>query len=1098
MLAGKITKRDLEAKVAAKTGTVRVDALGIRAVVQDPAAAPVDPPAALPAGAGPPPNAGDLLKEAAARRQIEEQRYRVLADATIRRGRQLLRTDPDGAYQDLKRQRDDIAAYDGIGDDARRQLVADLETVMREVFTKGAEVKRQSDAERQAVARTKQRISEFDRLQDELARDKNRIDQFRNLMQQARYELAYQEAQLMVQEKVTKGLPVPAQATASYIIGQQATQLREWTELTRIRQDRFLLAMMQTEKSHIPYPDEPPVHFPPAAVWRELTGLRREAYLNSNLGNAPTETQRQLKSIIEGTEVNLGDKNLNDIPLFELLQDLSKKYQVTFVIMEEYFKADMQPDIKDAKPKLASTSLRGLKLGNFLDIVLLSMNATFIVRPDYIEITTFSKRLEEKVTRVFPVADLAIPIPSSVNQATLRQNQQIQNQTLAIFGQASLFGGGLQNLGGNFGIGGIGGIGGGIGGIGGAGGFGGGQQQGGFAAFGGAANQLGNRLANQGFGGGFTGFGGGQLGQFGNLGGQFGIQGGDQSQLLMRLIFETVAKGEWANLPNTQPMPGMSDEDTPSVPVAQLNSLGYYPPARALIVRGTTRYHSAATIKLKKQGDGQAAAPRQGADQIVIGPNTPAPPKHIAKAPAAPPKNPVVIAPKDPGADTLAMKDPKVDPDVLRKKLGNDPKTMWSKAIDWTVTDPGVIVACAEFLMEFDEPGAAAEVLKGNLRKGLATDDWAHEALAVALQVSGANPIEVERAAVSAIDLDPSSARAYLKAAKAEAGLKNHDQAVLFCRRAAQFSPDDPTPYANAMAYAEFATDVKSDAVMWAADNLLKRDFSTSDGIDYHKEVTARLPRLEAKLKASGQNTGALSRTIAEQTQRDLVIELQWQGNADLDLIVAEPTGSTCSATNKRTTGGGVLKGDILEQRGDRSEIYTAASAFSGTYVVTVKQAFGRALGGRAGLKVTKFKGTPKEQIDLIEVTLNGAPVTIALDGGSRTTLATVAEEINALTDLRSETTGGALTSGLSGLGCGFGTAGSMVPTSTGGPAVPVVPTATEMRMPGISSNTADIRATYKLNPDRKTYSITVNPVFSGKGDIAMPKVPLLPGGEGR
>ena len=91
-------------------------------------------------------------------------------------------------------------------------------------------------------------------------------------MQQARFELAYQEAQLMIQERIVKGLPVPPTATASYIIGQQATQLREWKELVRIREDRFLLTMMQTEKSHIPYPDEPPVHFPPAAVWRELTG----------------------------------------------------------------------------------------------------------------------------------------------------------------------------------------------------------------------------------------------------------------------------------------------------------------------------------------------------------------------------------------------------------------------------------------------------------------------------------------------------------------------------------------------------------------------------------------------------------------------------------------------------------------------------------------------------------------------------------------------------------------------------------------------------------------------------------------------------------
>jgi tetratricopeptide (TPR) repeat protein len=1068
MRAGKVSKADLAKRVSAKTGVSKVDATSIRALIQEPGAA-VEPPAAA---AGVAPAAGDLLREAAARRQIEEQRYKVLTDATLRRARQLLRSDPDAAYQDLKRQRDEVAGYDGIGDDARRGLVADLEAVMREVFTKGAEIKRQADAERQAVARTRQRVSEFDRLQDELARDKNRIDQFRQLMQQARYELAYQEAQLMVQEKVVRGLPVPPQATASYIIGQQATQLREWNELVRIRQDRFLLAMMQTEKSHIPYPDEPPVHFPPAAVWRELTGLRREAYLNSNLGNQPTEAQKQLKSVIETSEVNLGEKNVNEVPLFELLQDLSKKHQVTFVVMEEYFKADGQANIREEKAKLAATQLRGLKLGNFLDIVLLSMNATYIVRPDYIEITTFQRRLEEKVTRVFPVADLAIPIPSSVNQQTLRQNQQFQNQTLAIFGQASLFGGGLQNLGGNFGVGGFGGA-------------------GGFAAFGGGAGQVGN-LGNQGFGGGFTGFGGGQLGQFGNLGGQFGIQGGDQSQLLMRLIFETVAKGEWANLPGVRPMPANGDDDTPLITAAQLNSLGYYPPARALVVRGTTRYHSAASIKLKKQGDGQARGPDPNGDRVVIGPDTP---KNAAVP--APPKAPAAA-----GSDKIAMTSPKVDAGVLRKNLGSDPKTMWSKAIDWTVTDPGLIVACAEFLMDFDEPAAAAEVLKGNLRKGLATDDWAHEALAVALQAAGASPAEVERAAVSAVDLDPAGARGYLKAAKAEAGLGDHDQAVRFCRRAARLSPDDPTPYANALAYAEFAADVRSDAVVWAADNLLGRDWGSRDGIDYHAEAAARLPKLEAKLRAAGRDTAPLARAIADQAQRDLVVELLWQGNADLDLVVAEPTGSVCSATHTRTTGGGVLKGDVLEQQGDRSEVYTAARAFAGTYRVSVRQAFGRALGGTARLKVTKYKGTGKEQVDLIEVPVSGGkPVAVTLDDGSRTTLAAVSEELNVQpVEMRSETTGGPLTGGVSGLGAGFGTAGSALasPTvTTGGPPLPVVAEATEVRVPGISTNTADIRAAYKLNPDRKSYSVTVNPVFSGKGEIAMPTVPLLPGGEG-
>jgi hypothetical protein len=136
----------------------------------------------------------------------------------------------------------------------------------------------------------------------------------------------------------------------------------------------------------------------------------------------------------------------------------------------------------------------------------------------------------------------------------------------------------------------------------------------------------------------------------------------------------------------------------------------------------------------------------------------------------------------------------------------------------------------------------------------------------------------------------------------------------------------------------------------------------------------------------------------------------------------------------------------------------------------------------------------------LIAVPLDGSPVEIKLESGSRTTLAEVSAEVTAL-NLRSEETGAALTSGVSGIGVGFGSASSAMTspvTTTGGPALPVVAQPTEMRMPGISTNAADIRATYKLNPDRKTYSITVNPVFSGRGEIALPKVPLLPGGEGK
>jgi tetratricopeptide (TPR) repeat protein len=515
-----------------------------------------------------------------------------------------------------------------------------------------------------------------------------------------------------------------------------------------------------------------------------------------------------------------------------------------------------------------------------------------------------------------------------------------------------------------------------------------------------------------------------------------------------------------------------------------LNTVGYYPPARALIIRGTSRYHSGATIRLNKGDAPMAAAPKANGGAGLAQANPPA--AGNADAVAA--------------AGKRGLVNPNVDAKALQAKLSKDPKRAWSEAIDWTVTDPGLIVATAEFLMQFNEFGHAAEVLKGNLRKGLSTDAWAHEALSIALQMSQGSPAEIERAAVSAIDLDPTDAKAYLKAAKVEHDLKNHDLAVAFCKKAAEFGPDQPRAYANALVYAEASNDVKADSVEWAVGNLLKRDWSNADGIDYHAQAKGRLESLVAKYKAAGAKVDGLNKILTEQTSRDVVIELLWQGSADLDLSVTEPSGSVCSATRKRTTGGGVLAADILNQTDStRAEVYTAATAFSGTYKVGVKRAFGQAIGNTATVKVTRFKGTPKESHDLFTVNLSDPkPIEVKVDGGNRTELAVVTEDVN---EFRAETTGAAVTSGPSGLSGGVGTAGSAMtaPVSgNGGPALPVVLPSAETRLAGIGAGAADMRMDMKVNADRKTMTVNVRPVFAMNGkDVAMPKVSMMPGGEG-
>jgi hypothetical protein len=354
----------------------------------------------------------------------------------------------------------------------------------------------------------------------------------------------------------------------------------------------------------------------------------------------------------------------------------------------------------------------------------------------------------------------------------------------------------------------------------------------------------------------------------------------------------------------------------------------------------------------------------------------------------------------------------------------------------------------------------------------------------------------VERASLSAIDLDPDNAKAYLRAARAEGELGRPEVALAFCQRAAALEPNTPTPYVEALAYAEKATDVKSDVVNWASTNLLSRDWPI-DGVDYQAEAKRHVAKIATGLAANGRGADAakLQSTIAQDKTRDLVIELRWQGKrSDLDLIVVEPSGARCSSVHRRTTGGGVLRCDILEQGEDKSEVYAAAQAFPGTYTVVVKSALGKPIDNAARLVVTKHQGTDKQTVELHSVNLADAkPVEIRLDSGSRTQLADIPQ---AAANTRLETRAPASYFGPQGMSAGAG-AGTdrLTNTQPAQAALPVVAPTVEGRVPGITDGMPGLRVEAKLSADRKNVVLAANPVFAGPArDLPMPKVNVLPG----
>ena len=1037
------------------------------------------------------PNA--LLRAEQAKKSILEQQVNLTVQETLARGRELLRSgDPKSAKDLILAQRDSIRINPDVSDALRTQLINRMELLLTDIGQRGENILRARAEESERIARARANLMAAETMEAREERIRERVHAFTNLMSQARHEDAYREALIMQQEHVNEARPVPIEAQAVYQMGQASMNLREMRELTRIREDRFLLTMMQVEKSHIPFPDEPPVHFPPSKVWRDLLELRKRYTSSDFEGDLPPRDRRRMEFLKSALDSPLNKKvdAFQDLPIDFVLKtvadyasapgaadDPSKK--VTILIDADAFTREEMMPFDAGKKLIKLPDLAGVSLATALRLICEQVNGTYWVRRDYIEIVPAGMAIREKVIRVFPVEDLIVGIPNAINTSALQQNLQVLGATFSLgggpMGGPVVFngnmGGGFQ-FGGNF--------------------NGGGNNQNGAV---GGMNPAGGLFA----GGGVAGFGGGIQGAVGsNLGGQFGFQGQDYGPILVQLIQEVVARGEWAVNNNAViGGGGMMGVDPPVDPMQvlqgeQLNSLGYWPPSRALIVRGTSRIHRTNSSKLK------------------LGAPMPAPVNFVPNAPQAnaggnKPPNVAVAkndeAKRDAGIVELVQNDKNLDPEKI-----------YQKVLDRGVTDPGEVIACIDFMVKCRQFKHAAELLKASLRTGVVAEPWAQEALAIALEGSQGSAEEIERARLSAIDLAPKSPHAYMKASKAMSDIGDPDRALMFCREAARLEPNMPDPYINALVYAgDKKATLNSDVSAWAAGNLLGHDW-TSDTAEYHLRAREHLKEQSVKFAAQNkmEDVQKVQSVLDNEKRRDLVVQLMWSGGADLDLKVREAIGTTCSSLEKITSAGGVLRCDDFTQKDDnRSETYTSSEAFDGSYHVTVDKVWGRPLGNKATLKITRHQGAPNQSVEIVTLDLTKpAPHIISFEGGRRKTLASVPplgvpmdsirkpdREREVMAKLNAMTNGTSVGGGLSG---GTGTATQATGYASRDDDSSLVEMSRQSSFAASAPGGFAMRQQTTLSKDGRSLQLKMAPVFQTAGNAQQAKLKLdfIPGSE--
>lgn len=391
-----------------------------------------------------------FLRTVESDRAVMAGRLKAEVENNLREARDSMGDNPEGAEQMLKLALQRIEEATDIDASTRKQLRDQLESAIREAKRVGVDfIERKRVAEEQRAS-----ALERERLNRELVLKEQRItqimDRFDALMDERRFDIADFE----VIPEINNLAPDTVLAAAATYGGRFQINAHKMHELAARRDRGFVDAMYQVELSQIPFPDEPPIVYPSAEKWEQIT-ISRKKYAQVDLAKPGGSEERIFKALNENTQLDFVETPLTEVITY--LQDL---HGIPIVLMSKKLEeAGVPIDTPVTK------NLSGISLRSTLRLLLSELELTYVVRDEVLQITTPEDAESQLITKVYPVGDLVLPIGINTN-------------LFGLGGQGGINGGGGGQ--GGFG-GGLGGGGGGFGGGGGGGGFGGGGGGGIFA-----------------------------------------------------------------------------------------------------------------------------------------------------------------------------------------------------------------------------------------------------------------------------------------------------------------------------------------------------------------------------------------------------------------------------------------------------------------------------------------------------------------------------------------------------------------------------------------------------------------------------------------
>jgi tetratricopeptide (TPR) repeat protein len=279
------------------------------------------------------------------------------------------------------------------------------------------------------------------------------------------------------------------------------------------------------------------------------------------------------------------------------------------------------------------------------------------------------------------------------------------------------------------------------------------------------------------------------------------------------------------------------------------------------------------------------------------------------------------------------------------------------------------------------EFGKAADLIAAAIAGGHA-EPWMYEALALVTEAAGRPRSDVERVLLSSADF-ASGPTELATLARYLARLGFPEQAIRICRRITRLEPTNSEAYALAMTLAAEREDVAT--LLWACPGVLAHEWPAAQ-----RDLAIRAGRIAKStidsLKKAGrkEEAAALEAAADRALVRDLVVEISWTGDADVDVFIEEPTGSVCSRSTPRTLSGGVLLADDAAGQ-DRSgkihkERYVVAEAFPGRYRILVRRVFGKVAADTVTVRTTVRARAANEETKTSPLRLAGNEQTLTIE----------------------------------------------------------------------------------------------------------------------